>query len=1029
MPGYIINYYKYLAGPSEMKSSLLEYTDNRGHSESGPASVNCSRIVFGDFDRVSIEKIDDFSRLRNIEQYAQEWIGARQSLLLFCLNNSKDPCEKLPERRNSLLDVMLPGKECKCNFACITLITLSSKLLGADDFHSALNICKELINQQIQRVINDRNCDEVLFDSKSVKWDVYGSFSSSELAIVWIANEYSDILRLVDILRDVEFKIGDTEHYHPFLSFYSIIMQPYGHHNSEYERIHGIAEIQFLLQDPGDDDNALEAEYFYRNRAKYFRDLAMYFKERCEQGSGAGNRAGNEGDIKVLGCVGANDIVLRLPAYLLCKPGHRVFESDGVLYYKNKDMTKYVSSSYTQLYYDTLPESKIQRHLIEFSSPGLQICREPKSISAWIDEICKKVYGKKGLRNLIKDTFPSTVGLCDTLDLLYTDYVNNCTNLSSTAWAFDFSAQFAAVLNYIEAQILRYNNTNAVGDGHIKYMRKLYSEELYSTIKNIFNDFSQIIYHVAHSRRTVFVIPSCHLRYMGQFDMILHAYYGLEKRFLEMVYKHQKEDQTLLTPIFTIDLVPDIRTNMYKYYIFDEKTNEDKRTVYGIFSINMPLSSLTDFQYYSMVICHETFHFIAPPDRNKRNQIMGMLYFASFVASAIIYPLGRQIEDPQAKNIKIDLPVLKGVVSHLYIEITMLMFDKLREQFMEIHSDIGKEDDSSKDGIPVWNEYCRELINKLKEKLVDEDIGNLNARIYQVLCALTRGDDGAILQEIIDKKLCEIATRLVRVNLCDEDIAKIKCMLITPFDVNDSSADLGFKRYNLNIRGMLESQSVSDIFELADDLSTGYREACQDLSIIDIYGLSLEDYFVFRDRHMRDILYENREIPQSEFFREVFICDFMLRKLKDTNEPRALRSCMKSTISGRYRELMSALAYETTDENRQKSTQYIIDTFQQHIKRYEKYTDDYARIRQLFQILLDEVSTNICSISRGVRNYLTASYEAWKKVELDFLREAEQIKERADAENKRRQRLFDHNIKMIMHFQSQTSLQDIQDSY
>ena len=138
---------------------------------------------------------------------------------------------------------------------------------------------------------------------------------------------------------------------------------------------------------------------------------------------------------------------------------------------------------------------------------------------------------------------------------------------------------------------------------------------------------------------------------------------------------------------------------------------------------------------------------------------------------------------------------------------------------------------------------------------------------------------------------------------------------------------------------------------------------------------------------------------------------------------------MKSTIWGRYCELMSALAYETTDENRQKSTQYIIDTFQQHIKRYEKYTDDYARIRQLFQILLDEVSTNICSISRGVRNYLTASYEAWKKVELDFLREAEQIKERADAENKRRQRLFDHNIKMIMHFQSQTSLQDIQDSY
>ena len=58
---------------------------------------------------------------------------------------------------------------------------------------------------------------------------------------------------------------------------------------------------------------------------------------------------------------------------------------------------------------------------------------------------------------MIKDTFPSTVGLCDTLDLLYTDFINNCTNLSNTAWVFDFSAQFEAVLDYIEAQIIRYN--------------------------------------------------------------------------------------------------------------------------------------------------------------------------------------------------------------------------------------------------------------------------------------------------------------------------------------------------------------------------------------------------------------------------------------------------------------------------------------------------------------------------------------------------------------------------------------------
>ena len=179
------------------------------------------------------------------------------------------------------MDILAEEEECNYNFACITLITLNPKLHSAENFPTALNICAELINQQLERVVKDKNCSDILYDVKSIKWEVYGSFSSSELAIVWRANEYSDILRLVDILRDVKFKIGDDSRYSPFLSFYSIIMQPNGHHASNYENIHGYAEVQFLLQDPGDGDiHAIGIKSFHIDRAQYFSDLAESFKKQ-----------------------------------------------------------------------------------------------------------------------------------------------------------------------------------------------------------------------------------------------------------------------------------------------------------------------------------------------------------------------------------------------------------------------------------------------------------------------------------------------------------------------------------------------------------------------------------------------------------------------------------------------------------------------------------------------------------------------------------------------------------------------------
>lgn len=516
---------------------------------------------------------------------------------------------------------------------------------------------------------------------------------------------------------------------------------------------------------------------------------------------------------------------------------------------------------------------------------------------------------------------------------------------------------------------------------------------------------------------------------MGQFDMILHAYYGLEKRFLELAYKNNRNDQSNLTPLFNIDFVPDIKTKMYKYFAAKNGT----MTAHGIFSINMPLPSMTDFLYYSMVICHETFHFIAPPDRNKRNQIMGMLYFASFVANILVYPVYRKNDEMSGKAFQMDWPFVRGMVTHIFLDLTILMFDVLRNEFMGIHSNVVANFANNSEGVPVWNDYCRELTKTIMEFMSNKKSSKLVADTYYEIFSLNKRNK-TTLESVIENKLRAEAARITSVSssIIEADIPRIKMEMMAPFDFAESNCSEGLYQFRSNIKSMLESQNAKDIFELADDLSMGYREACQDLAIIEIYGLSLEDYFVFRDRHMNDILCVDRGVQQSEFFREVFVSDYVLHKTKGTDDAKELIAYIESVVKTNYTSLMTAMAYGIKAENGKEFIdlqEKKIMSFEPHITRYRQYIDDYGRIRSLFLMLFDEISIYIRDISRELSMYLTKSYDEWKNIELDMLPEIKQTAEdKIDAVHKREQRLFEHNIKMIMDFQSQTPLQDICDA-
>lgn len=74
------------------------------------------------------------------------------------------------------------------------------------------------------------------------KYDVYGTFSSSEIAILWSASQYADIINILDYLRFLYFEDGG-EQKRVFIATYTIVaLNPY--YKGDYKNVRGKALLQ-----------------------------------------------------------------------------------------------------------------------------------------------------------------------------------------------------------------------------------------------------------------------------------------------------------------------------------------------------------------------------------------------------------------------------------------------------------------------------------------------------------------------------------------------------------------------------------------------------------------------------------------------------------------------------------------------------------------------------------------------------------------------------------------------------------------
>ena len=1047
MNGYIINFYRYATYPSSHAAEFRKILTSI--PESSPQPKSKSMLAYGEFDRVNIEKINDFSRYRDIGNHTKTWHGARQSALLYQIeDNPNDLLSKIIEnnQQNHADD-----QSANNHLLVFTMVTLDPKCRQSSNFGGILKNCREIINCAVNKIKHSLNHTEFLYDSEHIDFEVYGTFSSSELAIVWQVSQYADAFYLADYLRTVLFSYHESKekdenagqsepkYIHPFISFYSLVAHASatpnttseaGYFQSEYV-IQGSAEICFQhksLTSENSDPNTFLTKNFHLYFDELKTELERYIRERQTNSHKAATLLPHV-EIEEKSTAGEFDFSLIVPADLVCHPQSPLFHSNGELHWKNERFSKFVMKTQTRLCY----EKKGFPDPVEIPVELEEHTEFPYKIT---EDIKNKIYGNKersrddntlyttnlnddnfmtmyrtfGLRKIIRKQIPETVGLCDTLDLLYLDYVNNCTNLISDSWAHDLSDQFSGVLDYIAHLIRQSLDCNKGNPSH-----------MFLQISQIANEFKQIIYHIAQSRRTFFVVPSCHLRYLGHYDMILHAYYGLQKYLLNLSWRLDSTDyQPKLIPLYTLDVVPELHTKLYMmeapeitHTPSDEQTKSKPQ---GLFSINLPLTAIVDFLRYSMMITHETFHLIPPRDRNRRNQIMGMLFFSEFCARitlrALLELYDSHCQETPASNIKVFLSEhFDTIVLHLI----PFYFQHGRSYYLElIHNEIIRpyvQRDTGYLRYPIWKDYLSRLICTLRDILESPDS---NANLYEMIQeinsihAANMKNTIRTLFEKIETDYRNSARTFITAEEKDE-LLHYAFIHITPLHREKTPSPLGFNIW------------IPDFISISQELSEAFREASQDLPMIRLFNLSIVDYLVFRDRHKNDLLDLNQQNKYSDQLRIALLCDYLLSQVQENQFDELLPVTeVYRKLEGYRTEYISLFKNVPEMRKNDKSVaEQCLDSisraFDLNMKSFQVYAEKFTSIRFLLINQLREA--DILYHQENVREdlssgFLSAAYSSWKA--------AIQIEDSAHRESS----IFKNNLKMIHHFQKQTDYLD-----
>lgn len=1044
MAGYVFDYYKYIKVEENFnKFAKVMYDANS--DQAIKERMENTYVTYGDLDRLLVSCVTDFSRFRDVSPQTRAWLGDRQPVLLYELNEDCFIVYKNTVQDNETLREAKPDKTTagfyikendqlvKSNalFLGLTIFQFGHTQKGSGSSTNSYRRNLRTLRDNLRKEI-----DAIAIKSgiSKLSYEVFGILGSNGVAIVWLADQYTDILYLID-----EIKRSHSQNKSKkirFLFANTLFSKNNIDENDEElkKRIDGINGVSLLQLTIKSSLGRNVYDRIFEELGEGILEISSPAKQEDERQvsiEGKTKTAAGEEHGGFLHSTGEYDLsMLVCTRNLYAKFNKGQIFSTETDFYRNHILQTNVKLSRELEYASMQPEA------VEGLDSGESNSKEFTELLSKIGDLYRE------LRELFKTVFPKTAGMVDTLDLLYCDFTAKVSFAPNGMWDKDFSYQFQKILTVLVSTTKEVYRPSADGGR----ATAIYSAEYLDTVRKLLNDFKQQVFHISESNQLNFQPPKCHLRYTGQSNQILYAYFGIIKAIVELIYNLQTtKEQLEIVPLISADVVPII----YSEPFGGKKDSQNLKIV----NINLPEASLYNLPRYAVFLYHELFHYVVPSDADYLNKLRAVPFLAEYLITLTVKLIlneqklnTREFIDVQKNECRERLrevlrePVYNFVIEN-YDEIDgyILNAEKTRnkrEGGSGAPIDKGEGKDGLSGGYDTSIREYKELLIEYARTTVFKDTPTAHNYLLKYLLELKK--QKAALEDELYKNMGIPILDSVKNPGEYENLSPIQEYLMDVWlgfwekvKLLDSRNVQSFMR---EMMGGLNISLEDDILPRSVHIHEAYKEISADIPMIDLSGMDIAQYLIFHTMVQKDLLISPDNYDENALIRIGVAIDYLL---KPETKAYGYREQM-DTFRKEYITLYVAHYFSITDAKdldmggKAYYARLVAEAegwFDKYYKNYKTYYEEYriyylvlkkivelespkARNKEFFESFIEQYG------HMKFDGYCDALKEYAGKI--DSFMDSEDFLERITASKTvLNKQLFDLNIELVLEFQTQ----------
>ena len=519
-------------------------------------------VAYGEFDRLQFIPIQQWNEYHSKFLFS-DWVGQQQTVMLFRIDGEDTGNEGIASY------LMKDGKNVgKGRFNVLTMLHLSNEIKDTnEEFSDILIKIKEAI-VNFSSKYKPQNENDVL------EYEVYGTFSSSEMAIIWSVSQYVDVINILDYLRYFHYQ-DENETKYVFIASYTIVALN-DYYEDGYEDVRGEAFVRIEFSPD----------------AMFPREMEIGsndFSVRQNIKKSLNTEIDEDSDL-IMSSIGKDDFIMPFPAAHLhqLKSDRIPFGSKTVVLLQgeeDKEWTEIVRQNIQCLKLDI----KCAEKNSEKSDSNLQ------EYSGIYREICDKI-----------QPYDICFEFRELFTLIVSDYRKVISSSVDRKWLMDYEEQFRAIIYIIKVDIEKV--VAELENNRIVSLKRLLKRCTFMG-----NLLQQQVEHILESSKFSFTSPNSNMGYTAQFDLMMHMYYGIIKALILGAYKFRNNSwQYPLVPVVTFTNEPEIGSSML--YTADNSIESNR-----LIQFRVPSDAWAKPMFYLPYLVHEVYHYVTPYDRGHRN--------------------------------------------------------------------------------------------------------------------------------------------------------------------------------------------------------------------------------------------------------------------------------------------------------------------------------------------------------------------------------------------------------------------------